>query len=1077
MKTYQRFFAGFLILILPFFIISCFDVPKMASNPLLTEEQEDSTSDTNSSSSSLSDEVIASYKTNLESENFSESVVTSITTNASNHITSQGLSSSNDISQIGRELIVSLESTTFSGNSPSSTGFESNAASFSVQSLTPSYKIRAIELALQTLMKKLPDNIENVNASSSSSTSGEASSNSASNSPSSAPTNKASSSEYSSPNGLTLSELNLKYEFVLKAFTDVSIYNLSNAGITSDYINLAVQGIMQTISSNMQESGITASEIPEILKETMQTAMVAISTIGLDAAEVPNVSKKAIEGAIAGTRNLLLGDTFVLSTIDEMIEGASIGLEDTGYNTSFVELVVTSLKEGVDQGIGTLTELSSTEVESFETDLQQKASSTGSKMSFFNKNKIKGITIELDRTTIPKGAYANVKVIASYFASSRKTDVIEDTVFYTTNNLSYADKKLISLTPQESASNITAIYGDFTTTMNVITSDAEIVSIAISPEIDSVPRGVEVDFDAIATMTDGTTADISDLCSWTSSKTASTSLSSAGIFSSTNNGEITVTAERGSFTDSITFSLSSAVLVSMDISPKNASIPLGKSQKFTVTGTHSDGSNVTLSPNTLNWTNADEVGIAYASDLGDFTIIAEKGGISTQTTITYTEKELENILLVYTTDKIAKGEEILFSAVGVYTDGTTVSKTNEVTWNSSYSSLAIISDYRTPGTNGLVKTIQTSLEIEAANPLSTYITASCNSSCDDKLYQGQTIESGMQLYVTKEKLMSVDISPTDDTLTMPSGTNRDTTVTGNYSDGSTANLNESSECAWTSTQESFVVANHEGRLFALTPGTSTVAFNCVTIHNTYTKSYAVTVVDPKLTSITLSASNVDLVAPNTYYVTATGYYTDNSVKDITSQAEWTTTNSNLSVSNGLITANNWGVANITAKLDDVVSSQVYVKARTIKFTRQANPGYEHVDSELRTYQLVEDYYTDHSGAIVVTSSAYRSGAYQNHRKRACNYMDNGVQQYIAIVYYYSEAYGSNHHASTACNLYGGVHSHWIDWPGPSNYYTYGTCGGHSCTTGPGSNPNHAYYLRWQSPTGAQRLDFQLCYCD
>lgn len=74
-----------------------------------------------------------------------------------------------------------------------------------------------------------------------------------------------------------------------------------------------------------------------------------------------------------------------------------------------------------------------------------------------------------------------------------------------------------------------------------------------------------------------------------------------------------------------------------------------------------------------------------------------------------------------------------------------------------------------------------------------------------------------------------------------------------------------------------------------------------------------------LKTITVTPSSAQVSAGNTQQFTATGTYSDNSQKDLTNTATWTSNNGYASVSNGLVKGVSAGTATITASEDNVSS--------------------------------------------------------------------------------------------------------------------------------------------------------------
>jgi hypothetical protein len=175
------------------------------------------------------------------------------------------------------------------------------------------------------------------------------------------------------------------------------------------------------------------------------------------------------------------------------------------------------------------------------------------------------------------------------------------------------------------------------------------------------------------------------------------------------------------------FTVSAAELVSLAITPANSSKALGLTQQFTATGTYTDSSTQDLT-NTVTWSssstavatisNADgSQGLATTVATGSTTITATHAGsgVSANTSFTVSAAELVSLSVTPATPTLILGSNQQFTATGTYTDATTQDITGSVTWSSSATNIATISN--AAGTKGLATTVATgSTTITATDP-------------------------------------------------------------------------------------------------------------------------------------------------------------------------------------------------------------------------------------------------------------------------------------------------------------------------------------------------------------------------
>jgi phospholipase C len=329
---------------------------------------------------------------------------------------------------------------------------------------------------------------------------------------------------------------------------------------------------------------------------------------------------------------------------------------------------------------------------------------------------------------------------------------------------------------------VNATSGPITGSASFTVTPAALASISISPQTPSIALGTSQQFAATGTFTNGTTQDITGTVTWSSSVIAVAVISNAtgtqGLATSAGIGTATITATFAAVAASTTLAVTQAVLISIAVTPVNASIPLGDSQQFTAKGTYTDGSTqdvsaaVTWGSSAVAVANITGQGLATCVGTGTTTISATSGGVTGSTTLTVGGPALLSISVTPANPSSFPGSMQQFTATGTYTDGSTQNLTASVTWGSSNPVAAAISN--TLGSQGLA----TSAGIGA-----TAISATSGS------VTGSTV-----LTVLMPSLVSISLAPAAPTIAP--GATQQFTATGSYSDGSTQNLTASA--TWTS---------------------------------------------------------------------------------------------------------------------------------------------------------------------------------------------------------------------------------------------------------------------------------------
>src|SRR5262249_34998658 len=142
------------------------------------------------------------------------------------------------------------------------------------------------------------------------------------------------------------------------------------------------------------------------------------------------------------------------------------------------------------------------------------------------------------------------------------------------------------------------------------------------------------------------------------------------------------------------------VLASLQISPTNPSVAAGLKQKFTATGKFSDGSTrdmtasvtwASSSPSVATINVSGTPGLAKGVAPGSTTISATSGGVSGTTTLAVGNALLTSIAVTPGNATIPLGVQQQFTAIGMFTDGTSSQLTSNVLWSSSNNTVLSIS--------------------------------------------------------------------------------------------------------------------------------------------------------------------------------------------------------------------------------------------------------------------------------------------------------------------------------------------------------------------------------------------------
>ncbi len=351
-----------------------------------------------------------------------------------------------------------------------------------------------------------------------------------------------------------------------------------------------------------------------------------------------------------------------------------------------------------------------------------------------------------------------------------------------------------------------------------------------------------------------------------------------------------------------------AVLLAVTVSPLAANIPAGETEQFSATGHYSDGSTQDLT-DSVTWASSSTATATVsnaAGSQGEVTAVATGAATITATDPTTSIEGvsavtvLPAVLLAVTVSPLATnipaGETEQFTATGHYSDGSTQDLTDSVTWASSDSSTATVSN--AAGSEGEVTAVADgAATITATDPTT-------------------SIEGVSAVTVLPAVLLAVTVSPL--AANIPAGETEQFTATGHYSDGTTQDMTDSVAWASSSTATATVsnTSGSEGLVTAVATGAATIT---ATDPSTSIEGISVVTVLPAvLLAITVSPTTASISQYGTQQFTAKGEYSDLSTKDLTDSVTWSSSDtseatiSNAAGSQGLATGVSTGDVLITA---------------------------------------------------------------------------------------------------------------------------------------------------------------------
>ncbi len=494
------------------------------------------------------------------------------------------------------------------------------------------------------------------------------------------------------------------------------------------------------------------------------------------------------------------------------------------------------------------------------------------------------------------------------------------------------------------------------TTLTVAVSSPVLQSLTVTPGNPSIAMGQNQQFVATGQYSDGSTQNLTSSVSWSSSQPSVGGITAAGLASGLGGGSTTITAALGSISASATLNVNSIALVSLAVTPANASLAPGTNQQLAATGTYADGSTFDLTTSaawssslpsvaTLNGT-----GLATSAAPGQTMITATAASISGSSSLTVTSAALASIAITPALQTIPLGTTEQFAATGAFTDGSVQDVTSSVQWSSSNSSSVTIGN--AAGSQGLATSMATG---------SSSISADSGS-----------ISASTSLTVSGVALTSITVNPSSPSIAL--GTTQQFTATGMFTDGSTQDLTASA--TWSSGNVAVATVSSRALGTSLATGTAPITATLAGISG----STPLTVTPASVVSITVNPATATIPLGLNQAFTALGAFSDGSTQDVTASAHWSSsvasvaTISNTPGNNGMAASTGSGTTVVSATLGDVSGSGSLTVTNALLAAIEISPQGASIQTGGTEQFTARGLYTDGTMANITTAATWTSSS-------------------------------------------------------------------------------------------------------
>jgi predicted outer membrane repeat protein len=414
-------------------------------------------------------------------------------------------------------------------------------------------------------------------------------------------------------------------------------------------------------------------------------------------------------------------------------------------------------------------------------------------------------------------------------------------------------------------------------------------SIAVTPAPFSLYIQGQQQLTAVGTYSDGSTADVTLTAAWSSNNAVLADVSAKGLVTGVSTGNTTIVAQLGAVKGKATVKVL-PTLSSIAITPAKIKLAANATQALSAMGYYSNATTKDLTSG-VTWTSSDPA-VAYVSGAGLLVAVTPGTATISATTssaspspvtgtaaVTVSTATLASLAVTPVTKQLPKGTSQQLSVTGTFSDRTTQDLTAPVvTWSSSAPAVATVN------ADGLVSAVGTGVALVTARHVASGITDTAT------------------ITVTAAKLTAVTVTPVNPALY--AGLVQPLAATGTFSDGTT--LDVTAQVAWISSATDIATVASDGTVTALTPGAATIT--ATDAKTKKTGSTLLTVNPAVIRDLAITPASPSTQAGTSLQVTATGTFTDGTVRDVTASVTWSSSNpavadiSNVAGSAGLVSA-------------------------------------------------------------------------------------------------------------------------------------------------------------------------------
>ncbi|NEX82043.1 beta strand repeat-containing protein [Aeromonas rivipollensis] len=498
----------------------------------------------------------------------------------------------------------------------------------------------------------------------------------------------------------------------------------------------------------------------------------------------------------------------------------------------------------------------------------------------------------------PLGISTQYLAIATY--SDNSTADITDVASWISADSSIAtiDEKGLVRTLKVSSIGISASYQGVTSNISTLTiTDAIATKVSIIPPTTKLAKGLTLQLQAIATLSDDTTKDVSTQANWQSSNPTVLSVDDQGKATAIAAGDATVTATVQGITGQTTVSAVDLTVSQLQIIPATVQLAIGTTTRLTAIATFADQSTQDVSSQ-VGWLSSntavatvDSTGLVTGVAAGSTTLSASLLGVTASTSIQVNNTSVSALQVIPAVTTIALGTKSQLQAIATFADGSTQDVSSQVQWISNDPFIAGVDSL------GLV----TGSGIGQAT-----VTATLGA-----------ISRSATLTVTNAITTALQVIPP--TASLPKGAKLQFQAIATFSDNSSQDV--TNQVNWNSSDISVATIDLNGEATAFSEGGSDISANFLGVTSN-TVLLVVTNATVSSIQVVLNGGSGNLAKGSSVQFNAQAVLSDGSTLDVSSQAAWFSSDQTKVTINaqGLATGIAVGTSTISASLNGVTSA-------------------------------------------------------------------------------------------------------------------------------------------------------------